>query len=97
MNEVNYLALLGRVKDLEARVKKLENRQNLAIVGGDAQRLLELYPFMMNKSDAAKAIGVSRHTIYKMITDGVLEVNPVGGIPTRSVIDYITKGTQDDY
>lgn len=92
MDDANYLALLGKVKELEARIKKLENRHSLASANGDAWRLLEIYPFMMDKSAAAKALSVTRATVYKLIADGVLDVNPVGKIPTRSVIDYIEKG-----
>ena len=92
MDDANYLALLGRIKDLEARVKNLENRHSLASANGDAGWLLETYPFMMDKSAVARVLSVTRATVYKLIADGVLDVNPVGKIPTRSVIDYIEKG-----
>lgn len=96
MDDINYLVLLGRITRLENRIERLENEKAIQDAADDAQKLLKRFPFMMSKADVARALGVSRFTVYNMIKVGKLEINPVGKIPTRSVIDYIKKGPQKD-
>lgn len=96
MDDVNYPELLERIEKLETRIKKLEESKNIPGIGGEAQMLLERHPLTINKSDAARALGVTRHTVYNMIRDGRLKVNSNGKIPTRDLIDYITRGERYD-
>ena len=89
MEDASYLALKGKVEELERRIKELERRSRLTAARGNPHKLLEIYPFMMSKTQAAEVLGVTRSTIYNMIKDGRLDANPVGKIPTRSVIDFM--------
>jgi len=44
--------------------------------------------------DAAKRLGVSRPTVYRMVRDGALTTVLIGGlerIPVRALVDYATR------
>lgn len=42
-------------------------------------------PRSVNKSDAARIIGVSRKTVYRYITNGLLETTANGRVTARSI------------
>lgn len=94
MDEMTYLALIKRIEALEHRVNKLEKEACFVKSGGEAEILLKRYPLMMNKTEVAKALSVTRATVYCMIADGRLTENGVGKIPTTSVVRLLESGSR---
>ena len=70
--------LLTRIDDLDRRVTALENAQRKRIWNNDgsekiAEDLTKRYCERVNKTRAAEIIGVTRATVYAMLSDGRLE------------------------
>lgn len=82
--------LVARIAALEARMARLERRAKDAAAGGEDLR--KAYPVMMNKTQAANVLGVTRATIYQMIADGRLKENGLGKIQTDSINRLIEQG-----
>ena len=77
-----HAEFIARIAALEARMARPERRAKAAESGGD---LRKAYPVMMNKTQAAYVLGVTRATIYQMIADGRLKENGLGKIQTDSI------------
>ena len=89
MDDAAYAEMKDRIDKLEARIRKLEKRQIISEASGGEENLLERFPYMMNKTQAAEVIGVTRATIYHMIDEGRLKENGAGKINTRDVIKLL--------
>lgn len=88
------------VKRLEERVASLERRlamteqelmkirQGLQTEGALAY-IVANNGWTMDKTKAAKLLGVTRATVYTMIADGRLEQLADGRIPAKSIADYL--------
>lgn len=90
MSEIELTTLRRRVNELEERIIELERRLDEHMGG----KLEEGFPEYMDKTSAAKAIGVTRATVYKMIEDGRLKTNGMGKILNSSVEALMKEGEQ---
>ena len=81
MSEIELTTLRRRVNELEERIIELERRLDEHMEG----KLEEGFPECMDKTSAAKAMSVTRATIYHMIEDGRLKTNGMGKIMSSSV------------
>ena len=85
--------LLEYVKDLDRRVKVLEtsaDRGEMQTVQGD--ELVAKYGEFVDKSAAARILGVTRATIYAMIADGRVNSACEGTrVSVRSIANYIAR------
>ena len=81
MDEMELTLLRRRVYDLEECIVELQKRLDAHLDG----KLEDGFPECMDKTSAAKAIGVTRATVYKMIADGRLKTNGMGKILSSSV------------
>ncbi|MBP3521992.1 MAG: hypothetical protein J6M56_00280 [Clostridia bacterium] len=94
-----YKELVARIAALEAKIAALEKKaaqreQNAYFIGegGATDNLLRKYPLMMDKTRAAEALGVTRATVYAMLSDGRLEQNALGKVITDSVKELLKPG-----
>lgn len=81
MDEMELTLLRRRVNDLEECIVELQKRLDAHLDG----KLEDDFQECMDKTSAAKAIGVTRMTVYKMIKDGRLKTNGMGKILSSSV------------
>lgn len=88
MSEIELTTLQRRVNELEDRIIELERQLDAHMKG----KLKEGFPEHMDKQSAAKAIGVTRQTVYKMIEDGCLKTNGMGKIMSSSVEALMKEG-----
>ena len=89
MDDMRYVAVLRRMEALEARVAALEKDIEEQTDSVAAEKLRDKYPVHMNKTEAAKELGVTRATIYAMISDGRLKENVLGKVTTDSMIKLV--------
>ncbi len=90
--------IMERVKDLEKRVKTLEERDRAALwadlvksVGGEDD-LVAAHGEYVDKSTAAQILGVTRMTVYAMIADGRIESAYEGKrVIVRSIARYMAR------
>ena len=92
MNEVEML--LKRVEDLDRRVKALEDAQHSRVWEKEhavAEDLIRHYGEYVDKTVAAKLLGVTRATVYAMLADGRVE-GACGGkrVSTVSIARYMS-------
>lgn len=93
MDEATYLAMTKQIEALEARIARLEKKAIFPAPGGvTTEDLSKAYPQMMNKTEAADALGVTRATIYAMLSDGRLKQNAMGKVITESVVEMLQPG-----
>lgn len=88
MDKNEWEAMARRVEALEARVALLEGKEREGRSWKDMAARMN-WPPCMTKTNAAKAIGVSRQTIYAMIADGRLKQNEHGRVITDGLINMI--------
>lgn len=92
MDDAVYAEMMEKINALEARIEALEHEKNISNAYMGVEKLLAQYPYMMNKSQAAEVIGVTRATVYAMIDDGRLMENEIGKVTTRSVARLLASG-----
>lgn len=92
-----------RMADLERRVLALEERTRRSIWNegqprpGKAEELVERYGEYVDKTVAAKILGVTRATVYAMLADGRI-VGACAGrrVDVRSIGRYMTSRCASD-
>lgn len=87
-----------RMADLERRVQALEERTRKTIWGEGMERarreeaLVERYGESVDKTVAAKLLGVTRATVYAMLADGRIAGACAGRrVDVRSVARYLSQ------
>ena len=93
MNEKGYEALIARIDALEVRVRALEGER---LCDKTFAGLLEENALVVDKTRAAKLLGVTRATIYTMVKDGRLRECAGSGIETRSIAEFITRNNGEN-
>lgn len=86
-----------RLADLERRVQALEERMRKAIWGENTacmrreEILVDHYGESVDKTVAAKLLGVTRTTVYAMLADGRISGACAGRrVDVRSIAQYLT-------
>ena len=87
-----------RMADLERRVKMLEERTRGVMWGSSPftmrreETLVERYGESVDKTVAAKLLGVTRATVYAMLSDGRI-LGSCGGrrVDVRSIAHYLSQ------
>ena len=89
-----------RMADLERRVQVLEERTRRAIWGGSTEALrreetmVERYGESVDKTVAARLLGVTRATVYAMLADGRICGACAGRrVDVRSIARYLSQRT----
>lgn len=89
-----------RMADLERRVQVLEERTRRAIWGGNTEALrreetmVERYGESVDKTVAARLLGVTRATVYAMLADGRICGSCAGRrVDVRSIARYLSQRT----
>ena len=89
-----------RMADLERRVQVLEERTRRAIWGGNTEALrreetmVERYGESVDKTVAARLLGVTRATVYAMLADGRICGACAGRrVDMRSIARYLSQRT----
>lgn len=89
-----------RMADLERRVQALEERTRRTIWGDSAARLrreealVESYGESVDKTVAARLLGVTRTTVYAMLADGRICGACAGRrVDVRSIAEYLSQRT----
>ena len=89
-----------RMADLERRVQVLEERTRRAIWGGNTEALrreetmVERYGESVDKTVAARLLGVTRATVYAMLADGRICGACAGRrVDVRSIARYLSQRT----
>lgn len=87
-----------RLEDLERRVAALEAvRQQVLWGGALAGKLVEQYGEHVDKSTAAKILGVTRATVYVMLADGRISGACEGRrVSVRSIAAYLSAQTKEE-
>lgn len=88
----------AKLADLERRVQVLEERTRAAMWGEDPivlrreATLVERYGESVDKTVAAKVLGVTRATVYAMLADGRI-CGSCGGrrVDVRSIAQYLSQ------
>lgn len=83
--------LMAKIDAMEERIAELEMRLGCSR-GGVHARIAERFPEYMDKTRAAQVLGVTRATVYAMLSDGRLEQNALGKVLTRSVSALMQAG-----
>lgn len=90
--------IVERIKDLEQRVKVLEDRDRTSLWGNVAEvyskenDLVLTHGEVVDKSVAARILGVTRATVYAMLADGRIESACEGArVSVRSIARYIAR------
>lgn len=87
-----------RVAELERRVRALEERSRLAFAQGRSkeEELVGRYGEYVDKTVAARILGVSRVTVYAMLADGrILGACAGRRVDVRSIARYMTTSRPD--
>lgn len=87
-----------RVAELERRVRALEERSRLAFAQGRSkeEELVSRYGEYVDKTVAARILGVSRVTVYAMLADGrILGACAGRRVDVRSIARYMTTSRPD--
>ncbi len=92
-----------RMADLERRVRALEERARKALWseerqrGGKEEELVSRYGEYVDKTVAARILGVTRATVYAMLADGRI-IGACAGkrVDVRSIAHYLTRRTTMD-
>lgn len=98
MDVNDEVLVIERIKDLERRVKTLEDHDRSALWGNVAEvyskenDLVLAYGEFVDKTVAARILGVTRATIYAMLADGRIESACEGArVSVRSIARYIAR------
>lgn len=90
-----------RMADLERRVQALEERTRNAIWGESPitlrreEKLVERYGESVDKTVAARMLGVTRATVYAMLSDGrILGACEGRRVDVRSIARYLSQSAQ---
>lgn len=88
------LALSDEVKSLRVRVKQLEEKERFKLfteaMTMREQKLIDRYGEFVDKKTAAEILGVTRATIYVMLSDGRLDAAFEGRrVSVRSIARYM--------
>ena len=90
--------IVERIKDLEQRVKVLEDRDRTSLWGNVVEvyskenDLVLTHGEVVDKSVAARILGVTRATVYAMLADGRIESACEGArVSVRSIARYIAR------
>ena len=93
MDEINTKKLILRVSELEKRVKVLEDRTHNLLWSKDGDRETEfvvMYGEYVDKSIAARILGVTRATVYAMLADGRIKAGHNGRfVDVRSIAQHM--------
>ena len=98
--EATYELSAQRMADLERRVMALEERARRVLCSGELsagreEQLTLAYGEDVDKTVAAKILGVTRATVYAMLADGRIQGACAGRrVDVRSIARYMTK-TED--
>ena len=87
-----------RIAELERRVRALEERSRLAFAQGRSkeEELVSRYGEYVDKTVAARILGVSRVTVYAMLADGrILGACAGRRVDVRSIARYMTPSRPD--
>ncbi len=92
-----------RMADLERRVRALEERTRKALWSeeqkrsGKEEELISRYGEYVDKTVAARILGVTRATVYAMLADGRI-IGACAGkrVDVRSIAHYLTRRTTMD-
>lgn len=74
---------------LEARVDMLEGQLRQYACGPTAEMVAKKYGWLLDKTQVANEIGVTRVTVYRMVEDGRLQMTSDGKITAASVARYL--------
>ena len=86
-----------RLEDLERRVAALETKNRSGGRGTFAEYLIETYGECVDKTAAARILGVTRATIYAMLADGRLSGSCEGRrVDVRSIARYLNARTKEE-
>lgn len=92
----NTAELEMRVRVLEEKLASLEKKVSLKVDLTLDEILVRRHGEVVNKSVAARMLGVTRCTIYNMIKDGRIDATPDGkDVIVRSVARYIDAKRRD--
>ncbi|MBQ7785411.1 MAG: helix-turn-helix domain-containing protein [Clostridia bacterium] len=96
--EAVYEMSVQRMADLERRVLALEERTRRVLWHGDSEgtcredELAQQYGEYVDKTVAARILGVTRATIYAMLSDGRITGACAGRrVDVRSIARYMTR------
>lgn len=96
-NEVS----IERMADLERRIQVLEERTRAAMWGDNPitmrreVTLVERYGESVDKTVAARVLGVTRATVYAMLADGRIHASCGGRrVDVRSIAQYLSRPAQ---
>lgn len=99
--EATYEMSAERMADLERRVLALEERARRVLWHGEAQagreeQLALAYGEYVDKTVAAKILGVTRTTVYAMLADGRIQGACAGRrVDVRSIARYMTQPEEE--
>ena len=83
-----------RIADMERRIFVLEERTRDLLYGMEESDIIKRHGEYVDKTVAAKLLGVSRATVYAMLADGRIETGYGGKrVSVRSIAKFITKKT----
>ena len=90
-----------KMADLERRVRMLEERARMAMWGDNPitmrreATLVERYGESVDKTVAARVLGVTRATVYAMLADGRINASCGGRrVDVRSIAQYLSRPAQ---
>ena len=88
------LRLTDEVESLRVRVRQLEEKESFRLFTGAIttreQKLIERYGEFVDKKTAAEILGVTRATVYTMLSDGRLDAAFEGRrVSVRSIARYM--------
>ena len=90
-----------KMADLERRVRMLEERARMAMWGDNPitmrreATLVERYGESVDKTVAARVLGVTRATVYAMLQEGRINASCGGRrVDVRSIAQYLSRPAQ---
>ena len=98
--EATYEITAERMAELERRIMELEERARRVLWLGDAgdskeDQLARTYGEYVDKTVAAKILGVTRTTVYTMLADGRIQGACAGRrVDVRSIARYMSQAEE---